>query len=146
MEIKFRVWWDNKMYYPIDDSYDDDAFFIRSDGMPIIFEEPYWEGILEDYPKAIPMLWTGLQDANGKDIYEGDILESTLMKGEDEEKRLKMLVEWDAVRCCFQCNRSIFPKCSKIGGEAIISWVFEYHDDHIVIGNVHENPELLGEL
>jgi len=82
------------------------------------------------------MQWTGLQDKNGKDIYEGDIVKHTFYKEEISEIK--------------------FGQCS-VGGNEYPAHGFYYICDEEkeilclgdclnkmeVIGNCHQNPELL---
>ena len=63
--------------------------------------------------------YTGLKDKNGKEIYEGDIVK--LWDREPE------LVVWDNL----------------IGVYDPLSWETFDTDECEVIGNIHENPELL---
>ncbi len=106
-EIKFRQWMDGRFFY--------------------------W-GFVEDSVFASPassnqcgglnanntdhQQYTGLLDKNGKEIYEGDIIQHTGFAG-----HLKSAIKWDN---------------SRMGWTA-----FHPRDEFIVIGNVHENPELL---
>lgn len=74
------------------------------------------------------MQFTGLHDKNGKEIYDGDILQL------DNEKR----VYWQVV----QDNRNDFPR-----GWTIKSTHPQYSHPEVsrleIIGNTYENPELL---
>lgn len=77
-------------------------------------------------------LWTGLRDRNGKKIYENDII--TLCH---------FAQKWIGV---VRFGRNGFVITSKDenaeqGGE--LSYFEKYFYDFEVIGNIHENPELL---
>ncbi|TES89943.1 MAG: hypothetical protein E3J87_11055 [Candidatus Cloacimonadota bacterium] len=77
--------------------------------------------------------YTGLKDKNGKEIYEGDILEH--LKSKHTYK-----IEWDEESASYYMQ-GINP--------AWTGFYFSNHhteiydDDFKIIGNIYENPELL---
>ena len=79
-------------------------------------------GRLNDHDDYIPMQFTGLLDKNGKEIWEGDVLEyysSVVAKGANPI--IQQVVEWKEWHY-----------------EGIRNW-----KQSEVIGNIYENPELL---
>lgn len=90
-------------------------------------------GIVEQY--------TGLKDKNGREIYEGDIVEQFVcgvhnFKGKKCGRSTIWQVRWNEKECCFELHYlrgSLF-------GDSMMSDGDEYE----VIGNIHENPELVG--
>ena len=78
------------------------------------------------------MLFTGLKDKNGKEIYEGDILNDPTLTIDGKPSR--EIVEWDEDNCGWS------PFCL-IDGEG--DRVIPNRECWIVIGNVYENLELL---
>ncbi len=139
-EIKFRAW-DKKhnemRYLGVGDS-----FRFWSDGNWTIVNTVYLPGTLvTDHEKAILMQYTGLKDKSGKEIYEGDIFQfGTKKEGESGEGE-RGIVEWHE-----QLARFGLSFYSIYGGEGYTGktqHLVECIKGKKVIGNIHENPELL---
>jgi hypothetical protein len=114
-ELKFRVWSEEDKEYRTD--CDVFRLFHGKTGCPAtIYNDEGDRFDIEQY--------TGLKDKNGKEIYEGDILEST-WNGD------KAVVVWNNAEGEWE-HYADFNTHSKYSGS-------------VVIGNIHENPELLGE-
>lgn len=113
-EIKFRAWMYRKMLYNV--------FPTGKNGECYSF-------ISNLYYKCDHniMQYTGLKDKNGKEIYEGDILEYTT-----EISSKKTIGKVEFYNGCFVVGR---PKD------------YIYIIDNIeIIGNIYENPELLNQV
>jgi len=78
--------------------------------------------------------YTGLCDKNGKEIYEGDIIRTYGSKGDE----IKHTVEYSDKEAMF-CTKLI--GADMLGGSITQRWLDEFEFE--VIGNVHDNPQLL---
>lgn len=121
-EIKFRAWDSSRgCYY----EYTDDLFVSLSGK---VFENEY-----DEYEDGSPVechngyeieQFTGLLDKNGKEIYEGDIAKPWGSAA---------VMKYIPTHCRFMWTRPVTD----------VEFVYDPQSTHEVIGNVHENTELL---
>lgn len=117
-ELKFRIWSEEDKQYRSDIRVSD--LVIDIDGAPSTIYSA--EGDRFDIEQ-----YTGLKDMNGKEIYEGDVVR--WMDDYDENA----YINFD--EGCFWVSWPI--NSERINGDMV--------DDLEIIGNIHENPELLEE-
>jgi uncharacterized phage protein (TIGR01671 family) len=140
-EIKFRAWASNdnypdgKMFYPGDKSFAvtffGDVIHNSTDNM---LEGFTWARIA--FNGLVLMQYTGLKDKNGKEIYEGDIVDVWHLPTEEEPHEDKNRAEVRFNKGQFWCTYYGFP---------VHSWACNDKSAIEVIGNIYENPELLGD-
>ena len=135
-EIKFRAW-DRKfkrMFDVYSVCWDDDRIFDiegRDKDLAVI--------CLTGYPDVILMQYTGLKDKNGKEIYDGDIVKHPerpyhLSEESGWETWTKDVVDLQPPRLWLRRESMGYE------GEELVD-----PEDSEVIGNIYENPELVGE-
>ena len=88
-----------------------------------IIDNEYGRGI--DVDKETIGQYTGLHDKNGKEIYEGDVLKGTFYGFPMPEYDYVFQIYWDEKEKGFMANYFEPSECE-------------------VIGNIYDNPELLG--
>ena len=80
--------------------------------------------------------YTGLKDKNGKEIYEGDIIQEEIdFNSKMTDGTFRYRVYWDEEELCWCLEH--------IGNESIRHELWQFDESTEVIGNIHENPELL---
>lgn len=146
-EIKFRAWDEGNKVMHHDFQFiksgeeGNDWIVFRSDKQllckePHPFDNPY----LQQQFKI--MQFTGLYDKDGREIYEGDILQSAY-EGEELEEHERGVVEYGRFNC--SCCGGVYG-WSISNDKADLRNVRPDSDPSLtVIGNIYENPELLGE-
>jgi len=108
----------------------------------------------EDSPnnmKELLMQYTGLKDKNGKEIYEGDILDVDIIMGEDEKRGVHSTDKGIVIfkNGCFNLDIisvEYYGSLARIdnegwGEDILINIIFENEPE--IIGNIYENPKLL---
>lgn len=126
--LKFRAWdKENEVYLS-----PDDTFIIAGNGYhPATFSSTFGYTANEN---LVIEQYTGLNDKNGKEIYEGDIIHRGALS--------KANVFRNSVICFDEESVGFIATSTRNGARTL----FNGHtcDEVEVIGNVHENPELAG--
>ena len=116
--LKFRVWEEREKEY--------DTWSYILDDSGNLFRNAYGALIECDKKDYIIEQYTGLKDKNGKKIYEGDIVRYAIRPSRTT------VVEW------WSGEEEYYPCCTTSGFSLPYS-----EDGYEVIGNVHEDHELL---
>lgn len=133
-ELKIRAW--HKPYKQMCQ-----VESLRFDGngvyTAVLIEEPFYDRRLVEADDLIIEQFTGLKDKNGKDIYEGDICSFTSKTGKHVG-----VVEWTDNLAGFglrMVKNNFLYTFSELDTMGVNLDTLE------VIGNIHENPELVEE-
>jgi uncharacterized phage protein (TIGR01671 family) len=138
-EIKFRAWHTAlKKMFSAEEMAEDQLTLLTIGKFINVSSESTKLSVIID--EMIPLQFTGLKDENGKEIYEGDVVK-------DSFDRI-MQVKWWNYRLCWVAisetnfhHADLFDWCEKDEN---------YDRTDVarvqVIGNIHENPELLNKV
>jgi uncharacterized phage protein (TIGR01671 family) len=144
--LKFRAWHKEKkkmfevgqINFGLSGAFKEDGGYILCEGVSA------GDGVF--YPKEVILMQsTDLKDKNGKEIFEGDIIKT------DADYKTKFIVVWcnDGNMIAGFCGKNIQaegkPKADYYlhkGSHVEI----QYLNPMKVIGNIHENPELLKDV
>lgn len=125
--IKFRVWDGKRLTYA--DSYRGRASYDNGGHPYLAF---YLSGQINDHISLIIQQFTGLQTRNGRDVYEGDILNTKAARWQVIFENGAFVAKW-----IMGIEPSLGPDVRHN-----LSALLEHA---ILIGNVCENPELVKE-
>lgn len=141
--FKFRIFYNNKMFYPNDYQSIESIY-------ECLKQQIMWDCAIDvDFKfnhianNLVFMQCTGLKDKNGKLIYEGDIVNQIC----EDETTYKCEVVYN--NCSFQLKHIEDKNKNYINTPMYcyaINYLGHYTEKRLeVIGNIYENPELLKE-
>ena len=105
---------------------------------PNLAVELYMDEISPVSPDTVGQI-TGLYDFSGKEIYEGDIIESGYDgTGKDYRRTVRHIIRYNPKEASFEAE---FIGAYSNYGSIRQSWINQYGKR--IVGNIHDNPELL---
>ncbi|MGY4689316.1 YopX family protein [Salibacterium sp. K-3] len=96
---------------------------------------------LADYEMLSRDQYTGIDDEDDNEIYEGDIIYFTVFDIEDNDTQYQGVVTFAGGM--FQLWKSVESEFYGSDGPFELYWVHMQDDALKLLGNIHENPELL---
>lgn len=137
---KYRAWCPKfkEMSYHVDLYMEGDEFWWSAD---YIGEDGQKIGSFEQSSGGVLMEFTGLQDAEGKDIYEEDLI----VLPEEKALVIACTVPHCLVRFSADTGAFMFGR-EKEKPEDMQTYLWIVADECKVIGNSRENPELMEQL
>ena len=135
--IKFRAWIENsqKMFYQGDQYLQ--SFLRRANQL----HNPKHTGH-DSYGVPLLLEFTGLLDKNEKEIYEGDIVATRVLKHSEKDLRLTQKIAYDSTLGAFVLMTgidSVEKDFETTYNYCPIPWAHEIE----IIGNIYENPDVL---
>lgn len=139
-EIKFKYWCaDLNRFIDISEEGLSSHLDFDGDGKRNLFFG-YTDPDTDDWHDVTPLQYCGLKDRDGNEIYEGDIVEFEYEKQNDGYKGVvtfgTFLVnkdDWGVEHFCTGWHMEYSDKSGKT----------PITDEYEIIGNIHQNPELL---
>lgn len=126
-EIKFRYWTGDRMIQVRRLTFNDDEFIVEGEGVV-------------HYANAGSLLqFTGLHDKNGLEIYESDIVRVSA----DGKSYVSVVIGPDSEYPAFDLDSKYIPDQWYYDANVLSTIATGEFEEMEVIGNVHQNPELL---
>lgn len=133
-EVEFRAWDVEAKCYIKDPILVDNCGNVYA-----VYEEPspvQGTCLITGKPNVILEQYISLKDKNGKEIYEGDIVEQTWFNGDDGDITIIGVIGFDKEEASFGIVETIQRTNKQYSG---------FYSQKEVIGNIHENPKLIKE-